>query len=199
MNQTLIRYAFIAFVSASLSFGFSTYIATNVMQSKVDDEIKARQAIALEFEQAQRTTAESNTDALKQLVHQQQEQLKKNVEISNQVYDELKKIAGLASRIEQQIPDALAQDGDHYTGLGANGLRLYLSAFGYGSGSSGNFRVPTAPERLITTPTKTATPAIGQAGSPTQARQGLRPMEPKPRSQVDGVTEVGHRNTQDEP
>lgn len=199
MNQTLIRYAFIAFVSASLSFGFSTYIATNVMQSKVDDEIKARQAMALEFEQAQRTTAESNTDALKQLVHQQQEQLKKNVEISNQVYDELKKIAGLASRIEQQIPDALAQDGDHYTGLGANGLRLYLSAFGYGSGSGGNFRVPTAPERLITTPTKTATPAIGQAGSPTQARQGLRPMEPKPRSQVDGVTEVGHRNTQDEP
>lgn len=198
MNQTLIRYAFIAFVSASLSFGFSTYIATNVMQSKVDDEIKARQAMALEFEQAQRTTAESNTDALKQLVHQQQEQLKKNVEISNQVYDELKKIAGLASRIEQQIPDALAQDGDHYTGIGANGLRLYLSAFGYGSDSSGNFRVPTAPERLITTPTKTAAPAIGQAGSPAQAREGLRPMEPKPRSQVDGVTEVGNRNTQDE-
>lgn len=199
MNQTLIRYAFIAFVSASLSFGFSTYIATNVMQSKVDDEIKARQAMALEFEQAQRTTAESNTDALKQLVHQQQEQLKKNVEISNQVYDELKKIAGLASRIEQQIPDALAQDGDHYTGIGANGLRLYLSAFGYGSDSGGNFRVPTAPERLITTPTKTAAPAIGKAGSPTQTREGLRPMEPKPRSQADGITEVGHRNTQDEP
>lgn len=198
MNQTLIRYAFIAFVSASLSFGFSTYIATNVMQSKVDDEIKARQTMALEFERAQRTTAESNTDALKQLVHQQQEQLKKNVEISNQVYDELKKITMAASRIEQQIPDALAQDGDHYTGLGANGLRLYLSAFGYSGNTSGDFRVPSAPERLITTPTKTAAPAIWRAGSPTQARERLRPVEPKPRSQADGVTEVGHRNTQDD-
>lgn len=199
MSQTLIRYAFIAFVSASLSFGFSTYIATNVMQSKIDDEIKARQAMALEFEQTQRTAAESNTDALKQLVHQQQEQLKKNVEISNQVYDELKKITLAATRIEQQIPDALAQDGDHYTGLGANGLQLYLSAFGYGSDARGNFHVPTAPERLITTPTKTAAPAIGQTGSLTQARQGLWSMEPKPRSQADGVTDVGHRNTQDEP
>ncbi|CAB5646036.1 hypothetical protein AB6H26_14580 [Providencia hangzhouensis] len=199
MNTTLIRYAITAVAGALIVGGLSALMATNIMQSKIDDEIKARQAMALEFEQAQRTTAESNTDALKQLVHQQQEQLKKNVEISNQVYDELKKITMAASRIEQQIPDALAQDGDHYTGLGANGLRLYLSAFGYGSGSGGNFRVPTAPERLITTPTKTATPAIGQAGSPTQARQGLRPMEPKPRSQVDGVTEVGHRNTQDEP
>ncbi len=199
MNTTLIRYAITAVAGALIVGGLSALMATNIMQSKVDDEIKARQAMALAFEQAQRTTAENNTDALKQLVHQQQEQLKKNVEISNHVYSELKKITMAASRIEQQIPDALAQDGSHYTGLGANGLRLYLSAFGYGSDARGDFRVPTAPKRLITTPTKTATPAIGQAGSPTQARERLRPVEPKPRSQADGVTDVGHRNTQDEP
>nr|ELR5228516.1 hypothetical protein [Providencia rettgeri] len=198
MNTTLIRYAITAVAGALIVGGLSALMATNIMQSKVDDEIKARQTMALEFERAQRTTAESNTDALKQLVHQQQEQLKKNVEISNQVYDELKKITMAASRIEQQIPDALAQDGDHYTGLGANGLRLYLSAFGYSGNTSGDFRVPSAPERLITTPTKTAATAIWRAGSPTQARERLRPVEPKPRSQADGVTEVGHRNTQDD-
>ncbi|MCD2528292.1 hypothetical protein LPL65_09655 [Providencia huaxiensis] len=199
MNTTLIRYAITAVASALIVGGLSALMATNIMQSKVDDEIKARQAIQLAFSQAQQAAAEDNAQALKQLVKQQQEQQIKNVEISNHVYSELKKITMAASRIEQQIPNALAQDGDHYTGIGANGLRLYLSAFGYGSDSGGNFRVPTAPERLITTPTKTAAPAIGKAGSPTQAREGLRPMEPKPRSQADGITEVGHRNTQDEP
>lgn len=198
MNTMLIRYAITAVAGALIVGGLSALMATNIMQSKVDDEIKARQAMALEFEQAQRTTAESNTDALKQLIHQQQEQLKKNVEISNYVYDELKKITMAANRIEQQIPDALAQDGDHYTGLGVNGLRLYLSAFGYGSESSGNFHVPAASERLITIPTKAAAPANGQAGSPTQAREGLRSVEPKPRSQADRVTDVGKRPNQDE-
>ncbi|WP_336844931.1 hypothetical protein [Providencia rettgeri] len=198
MNTTLIRYAITAVAGALIVGGLSALMATNIMQSKVDDEIKARQAMQLAFSQAQQATAEDNAQALKQLVKQQQEQQIKNVEISNHVYSELKKITMAANRIEQQIPDALAQDGDHYTGLGANGLRLYLSAFGYSGNTSGDFRVPSAPERLITTPTKTAAPSIGRAGSPTQARERLRPVEPKPRSQADGVTEVGHRNTQDD-
>ncbi|MEM8109509.1 hypothetical protein Q4S27_10150 [Morganella morganii subsp. sibonii] len=198
MNTTLIRYAITAVAGALIVGGLSALMATNIMQSKVDDEIKARQAIQLAFSQAQQAAAEDNAQALKQLVKQQQEQQIKNVEISNHVYSELEKITMAANRIEQQIPDALAQDGDHYTGLGANGLRLYLSAFGYSGNTRGDFRVPSAPERLITTPTKTAAPAIGRAGSPTQARERLRPVEPKPRSQADGVTEVGHRNTQDD-
>lgn len=199
MNTTLIRYAITAVASSVIVGGLSALMATNIMQSKVDDEIKASQVMQLAFSQAQQATAEDNAQALKQLVKQQQEQLIKNVEISNHVYSELKKITMAANRIEQQIPDAVALDGNHYTGLGANGLRLYLSAFGYGGDTRGDFRVPAAPERLITTPTKTAAPAIGQAGSPTQARERLWPVEPKPRSQADGVTDVGHRNTQDEP
>lgn len=199
MNTTLIRYAMTAAVSAVIVGGLSALMATNIMQSKIDDEIKARQAMALAFEQAQRTTAESNTDALKQLVHQQQEQLKKNAEISQQVYSELNKIAMAANRIEQQIPDAVASDGTDYTGLGVNGLRLYLSAFGYGGESDRDIRVPDAPDRFIAVPTKTVTPTHGQPRSTPQARERLRPVEPKPRSQTDGVTAVGQRDAQEAP
>ncbi|QLQ64058.1 MULTISPECIES: hypothetical protein [Providencia] len=199
MNTTLIRYVITAVAGALIVGGLSALMATNIMQSKVDDEIKARQTMALDFAQAQQATAEDNEKALKQLVKQQQEQLIKNVEISNHVYSELKKITMAANRIEQQIPDAVALDGNHYTGLGVNGLRLYREAFGYGDTPRGDRLVPIAPERLTPIPTETAAPTNGQTGSPTQTRERLRPVEPKPRSQADGVTEVGHRNTQDEP
>lgn len=197
MSIPLLRYAMTAVVSSLIVGGLSAWMATHIMQSKVDDEIKARQAMALTFAQAQQATAENNAQALTQLVNQQQEQLKKNAQISNQVYGELKKITVAANRIEQQIPETVAQDGDHYTGLGAHGLRLYLSAFGYGSESGRDFRVPAAPERLIPISTQADAAPHGRTASPTQARERLRPMEPKPRSQTHRVTSVGERPIQD--
>ncbi len=191
MNATLIRYAITAVASALIVGGLSALMATSIMQSKVDDEIKARQAIELTFSQAQKATAENNAQALEQLVKQQQEQLKKNAKLSDHFYDELKKITVVAHRIEQQIPDAVAQDGSRYTGIGANGLQLYRAALGYSDATPDDIRVPNAPERTITAPTKAVAADVRGATGATQTRQGLRAMESGIRAKVDSPSNVG--------
>lgn len=197
MNNPLISYVVTALISAGLVGGLSAFVATNAMQYKVDDEIKKRQGIELAFSQAQQTSAENHANALEQLVAKQQEQLNENAKLSQQVFSELKKIAGAANRIEQQIPNAVASDGADYTGLGAHGLQLYREAFGYGDAAFGDFSMPNAAERFTSAP-RQATPAdLGGAGSPSQARERVWSVEPNPRSKADRTSDVGRKPTQD--
>lgn len=73
------------------------------------------------------------------------------------------RLADTQSQLKQRIPDAIRRDGQHWTGLGPDGLRVYRAALGYPARDPG---VPASDAG-----------DVGAAGAATGADAGLPPAD----------------------
>ncbi|TDB43272.1 hypothetical protein [Photorhabdus luminescens] len=178
-----------------VAFGLGNKLAELRLQPKIDQEIENRQAAELSFYMAQKATAELNAGALHDLIEKQQAQQHANEKVSNDLYAAITRLSQTTQRLEQNIPGALSRDGDAYTGIGPDGLRLYQTALGYHHAASGDFSLPGHSARSVATAAETAdAPFRGTPGA-ADPRQPVRAMEPGTGAQAAGNQNLGRPTT----
>lgn len=129
------------------------------------------------FVQAQKNAADLNNQALREANAKQQALTAFNEQLSADLYATNRELALAQQQHDRSIPDALNHDGQTYTGLGPDSLRLYTAALGYRTRSSDN-RLPAPTAGHDATPLKAPTPYVGDTRGAIETRNSLRDVEP---------------------
>jgi hypothetical protein len=98
---------------------------------------KEKAALISQYNADARQRAEATAAAFaSQLARQQQTQLKLD-QVAAELHTKTEALRQSQQNTEKRIPDAMVRDGNQFTGLGPDGLRLYVEAFGYPTHGSG--------------------------------------------------------------
>ncbi|WP_133815669.1 hypothetical protein [Photorhabdus tasmaniensis] len=162
---------------------------------QINQEIENRKDAELTFYRAQKEMTELNASALQKLIEKQQAQQHANEKMSNDLYAALTRLSQTTQRIEQRIPEALARDGNTYTGIGPDGLQLYQAALGYRRCAISDFRMPDHPADIAAHTDKAVHSDIGGTACVADSCQPVRPMEPGTGTKAPGHQSLGGQTT----
>lgn len=182
-----------------LGVGFSLGVATTNarLMPKIAEAERKIVTISLAFSEAQRTAAEQHNDALKAVVLRQQELYDFSEQILTEYHRQADELETLKQQRDRSIPYAVSRDGQAFTGLGPDGLRLYTSALGYLS-ITGDNRLPPYPDNADSDTGAPVTTDVGHAPVDTDARERLRTVGDEAGETAHPDTPVGPRTEQEQ-
>ncbi|QBH96798.1 hypothetical protein EKN56_10500 [Limnobaculum zhutongyuii] len=177
-----------------LGFGFSMGVV--ITEARLKPQIataeKALVAASLNFSEAQRTNTEQHNDALKAAVSRQQayHNLSEQLQAKNQ--QQARELEQLKQQRERSISHAVSRDGQAYTGLGPDGLRLYTAALGY-STATGNGHLSPYSGNADDVTHPTSRTGIGRPSNVTETRECLWSVGDDAGKPAHSDTPVGRR------
>ncbi|WP_179038137.1 hypothetical protein [Limnobaculum xujianqingii] len=182
------------FVVSALAFGFA--LGMSMTENRLKPQVAAaEQALitaSLTFSEAQRTTTEQHNDALKVAVSRQQayHNLSEQLQVKNQ--QQARELEQLKQQRERSISHAVSRDGQAYTGLGPDGLRLYTAALGYSTATS-NGHLPPYSGNTDDVTHPTSRTGIGRPSDVTETRERLRSVGDDAGKPAHSDSSVGRR------
>ncbi|SQI34958.1 Uncharacterised protein [Leminorella richardii] len=185
---------FLGISAVVFGYGLGATVTEGRLGRKVTQAEKNLVTASLAFSEARRLAAEKYSDDLKA----EQQRYRELSDFSEQLLDEYHQTSDELDALKQQhersVSYAVTHDGQAFTGLGPDGLRLYRAALGYSAKEGGKI-LPSDTGGTVASSTETRAADVGRAEGATHSRDGVRnvgaeagaaidayrPMEPEAR------------------